>query len=121
MKQLKTTLFLLIAFMSSNAYSQTVGGIPLDSLTSPYIMIVGTGKFLQAGVNVDIDWGQETKFFSSKKEYDLVDEKGKRIDFNSMIDAMNFLHKFGYRFKDAYAITINSSNVYHWIMEKGAI
>jgi hypothetical protein len=47
-----------------------------------------------------------------------LDENGKKISFNSMIDALNYLHKFGYRFKDAYAITINDRNVYHWIMEK---
>ena len=44
--------------------------------------------------------------------------KGKKVEFNSMIDALNFMTTNGYVFEQAYTVTIGQSNVYHFLMSK---
>jgi uroporphyrinogen-III synthase len=69
-------------------------------------------------LTIQIDFGQRTKFFSAGKETILKDEEGKALDFNSMIDALNFMSQNGFEFVNAYAITLGSQNVYHYILKK---
>ena len=51
--------------------------------------IVGTGKVLSSKVKIQIDFGQKTSYFGKYKTF-MVDESGKKIEFNSMVDAMNY-------------------------------
>ncbi len=46
---------------------------------------------------VEIDYGQE----SSKREY-LVDAEGREIEFNSIVDAANYMSSLGWHFEEAY-------------------
>ncbi len=39
------------------------------------------------------------------------------VIFNSMIDALNFMTKNGFEFVDAYAITVDNQNVYHYLLK----
>ena len=52
----------------------------------------------------------------------LVDSTGKDIKFNSMIDALNYLTQFGWRFAQAYVVPSGSSNsisgTTYWILYK---
>lgn len=52
----------------------------------------------------------------------LVDENGKNLSFNSMVDAMNFMGELGWEFEQAYIVTIGSGasaqNVYHWLLSR---
>lgn len=38
-----------------------------------------------------------------------------------MVDAMNYMGNFGWKFVQAYAITIGQSNVYHWLLYKDIV
>ena len=78
--------------------------------------LVGTQKFLSAKVTVEIDMGQNP-YENSK----LVDENGKKITFNSMVDAMNYMGKLGWEFEQAYVVTTNNQNVYHWLLSKDVV
>lgn len=79
-------------------------------------MIVGTRKFLSTNLTIEIDYGQERNFFSDER---LKDTKtGKPIVFNSMIDALNFLGGLGWEFVQAFTITMDNQNVYHFLMKK---
>jgi hypothetical protein len=42
----------------------------------------------------------------------------KKIKFNSMIDAMNFMGTQGWEFVQAYVMTDNNQNVRHWLLKK---
>lgn len=68
-------------------------------------------------VSVSIDFGQKQGWNNS-----LVDEQGKTLRFNSMIDAMNYMSELGREFEQAYVVTGNrDSTVYsvtHWILSK---
>lgn len=68
-------------------------------------------------VKVTVDFGQNVSFWRPG-DMMLVDENGKDIVFNSMVDAMNFMGKLGWEFMQAYVVTEGNQNVYHWLMSK---
>ena len=50
---------------------------------------------------------------------EIRDENDKAVEFNSMIDALNFMTANGYEFVQAYAFSVASGpNVYHYLMRK---
>lgn len=117
---MKKTIFILLVISLSglhDAYTQTVNGVLIKDIDVQYIQIVGTSQLLSNKVSIEIDFGQLNKIFSSK-DTQVKDENGKLVKFNSMIDALNFLSKNGYKFLNAYAITDGNQNVYHYILEK---
>jgi hypothetical protein len=85
-----------------------------------YCQLLGTGKIFSTQVTVQADFGQKTSFWKGV-DY-MRDEKGKKIIFNSMVDAMNYMGLQGWEFVQAYVVTVNSwwskQNVYHWLLKK---
>ena len=73
-------------------------------------------------VKVSIDFGQSTSWLFSMSESRLVDKNGKEIKFNSMIDALNYLTQFGWRFAQAYVVPRGSRDevggTTYWILYK---
>ena len=113
----KLFLVMLAALFCSPVFAQT---------QKFYCEIVGTAKGLKE-VTVAIDFGQEgamrkNVFGGSALRNRLVDENGKPLTFNSMVDAMNFMAELGWKFEAAYAVTMSSmggvQNVYHWLLSK---
>jgi len=80
-----------------------------------YAEIVGTSKFLSKKVTVEIDYGQATSFWESNR---MKNQDGSNKEFNSMVDAMNYMGSLGWDFEQAYVVTIGQQNVYHWLMRK---
>ncbi len=110
MKRIITVLSLLAAiFTSADMFAQS----------RVYCEIVGTEKFMSRKVTIQVDFGQESSFFSDQR---LVDENGKAKVFNSMVDAMNYMGTLGWEFEQAYVVTVgggnSSQNVYHWLLSK---
>jgi len=117
-KNIFTLIFTCFIGLMSN-YAQTVNDIPLKDINVDYMEIVGTGKFMSNKLTIEIDFGQENKYWSSK-DTQLKDANGKLIVFNSMIDALNFFSANGYDFVTAYIVTVgsNNQNVYHYLLKK---
>ena len=85
-----------------------------------YCEIVGTGNITGTKVKIEVDFGQKAKWATPNARF-LVDENGKKMNFNSMMDAVNYLAKFGWELVLAYPITetgISKDNVYHYILCK---
>lgn len=115
MKNLLIISTLLLCSFITNA--QSVNGTPINEIDVEYVMIVGTSQMFSKKVTIDIDFGQNTKFFSSGKETQIKDAEGKDMKFNSMIDALNFMSSSGYEFVNAYAITMGGNqHVYHFVL-----
>ncbi len=112
----KLLLFVIIFVCNLTIKAQTVNDIPLKDIDVEYVRIVGTSKLLTTKLTIELDFGQRTKFFSSGKETIVKDEDGKAIDFNSMVDALNFMSKNGFEFVTAYAISVGNQNVYHYLL-----
>lgn len=113
-------LFLSVTFILVTTFltAQTVNDVPIKDIDVEYVQIVGTQKVIGNKVIIQIDFGQETKYFKQWNQTMLKDEEGKQVNFNSMIDALNFMSANGYDFKDAYTITIGNQNVYHYLLQK---
>ncbi len=117
MKKLFIAAFLGIAGF---AFSQTVNNIPIKDINVEYIEIVGYGRLFSNKVDVDLDFGQNTKFFSGKNDLIILDEKGKVVKFNSVIDALNFMSANGYPLQHVYTMNNpeDNSTIVHYILRK---
>ena len=105
---MRKIVFLLMLMLSNFAYSQK------NEMHRVYCELLGTSKFLSNKVTVSVDFGQEGSEWESK----LVDKNGKAITFNSMVDAMNYMGCLGWKFEQAYVVTVGQQNVYHWLLSK---
>ena len=112
----KLTLTFMLLICATFLKAQTVNDIPIRDIDVEYVQIVGTSKLFSTKLIIQIDFGQRTKFFSSGKETIVKDEEGKALDFNSMVDALNFMSKNGFEFVNAHAITMGNQNVYHYLL-----
>ena len=112
------TALLLFVFSYSQISAQTVNDIPISELGVEYVRIVGTAKNMSNKVKIEIDFGQENKFFSSNKDTMVKDKKGKKKVFESMIDALNFMHSNGYEFVSANAFSHGGQDIYHYMLRK---
>lgn len=70
---------------------------------------------------VELDFGQYASWWSADRN--LVDENGESIQFNSVLDAVNYMAARGWIFEQMYVVqtfTKGDSNTpaYHWIMSK---
>lgn len=111
MKQLLLTIVLAVLVVAATA----------QETRKTFCQIVGTGKVLSAKIRVQIDFGQKRSYWNQYKNF-MVDETGKRIEFYSMVDAMNYLAKFRWKFEQAYAVTVGGGeNVYHWLLSKDIV
>lgn len=107
---MKKCLLILGTLICINLYSQETHRV--------YCELLGVGKLLSEKVTVKVDFGQEVNYWTEYYNQFLVDENGKKITFNSMVDAMNYMGKFGWKFEQAYVITTAYQNVYHWLLSK---
>ena len=64
------------------------------------------GMGLTTKTNIVVNFGQVNKFTSNHK---LVDESGKPISFESMVDALNYMAAQGWDFVQAYNMGNNAT------------
>lgn len=110
----KYILTFVMFFVIMTSYSQT---------RKYYCEIKGTQKALSAGLKIIFDFGTSQVYsiwntLSSKQK--LVDENGEEIEFNSMVDAANYMVERGWEFQQAYSSAYDSQVVQHWIFYKVA-
>ena len=104
--------------LSALGFAQTVNDVPLKDIDVDYVQIIGTGRSLSTKVNVEIDFGQETKSISFKNGTNIKDERGRNVKFNSMMDALNFMSSNGYSFQFAYTTNNEKDEAVYYILKK---
>lgn len=105
-------------FLTLSAMLIAVAVSAQDRYTA-YAELLGYQKGLfSRKVKVSVDFGQDVSFWKSSSDMKIVSEDGKDIVFNSMVDAMNFMGKCGWKFEQAYVVTEGNQNVYHWLLSK---
>lgn len=108
MRKLAILIILLAGFASAFAQEKY----------TVYAELLGHQKGLfSRKVKVTVDFGQNVSFWRPG-DMKIVDSNGKDMVFNSMVDAMNFMGKCGWKFVQAYVVTTSGQNVHHWLMEK---
>ncbi len=87
-----------------------------------YAELSASSRLFSSKVNVAIDFGQSTSWLGAMNESMIVDKNGKEIKFNSMIDAMNYLGQFGWKFAQAYVVPHGGKEdvggTVYWILYK---
>jgi hypothetical protein len=128
----KTTLLLVLLVSALMGYAQDVLDIAPAQVSEVegfnpaakrvYAELSCEGQLFSTKVKVSIDFGQSTSWLSSMSESRLVDRNGKDIKFNSMIDALNYLAQFGWRFAQAYVVPRGTRDevggTTYWILYK---
>ncbi len=112
---------LTLAFLATlqSSFSQSIDGYEISKIETEFIEIRGRQKFLSTNIVIQVDFGQDRSFLQSGKKTSITDEEGKFVNFNSMVDALNFFAKYGYKFEQAYVVTDSSKqNVYHYLLSK---
>lgn len=76
-----------------------------------YCEIIGWQKLMNSNEvgKIDIDFGQKRSVWGN---HSLVDENGKTIKFNSMVDAMNFMSEKGWELVSTY----HDTSRIHWVL-----
>lgn len=87
----------------TSTYAQTVNGVLLKDLDSEYVQIIGEPKLLSDKINLVVDYGQERKRLYSKPMM-LMDTANREMEFNSMIDALNFMARNGYELVESFGV-----------------
>ena len=80
-------------------------------------------KALSAGLKIVFDFGESPVYSiwnGLKSQQKMVDENGKEIDFNSMVDAANYMSEKGWNFQQAYTSFYEGNVIHHWIFYKEA-
>jgi hypothetical protein len=108
-----TILFLALA---QKSFSQNTE-IDSNLVVWTYCELVGTLKFMSNKVTVEVDYGQEIKSWSFQDDRIVDPATGKPKNFNSMVDAMNFMGESGWEFVQAYVVTSGNQNIYHWLLK----
>lgn len=84
--------------------SQTVDGVPLSEINVNYIELNPIGRVFSSKVRIQVDFGQD-RSRGRVNESQIMDSDGKPMEFNSLVDALNFFDQLGYEFFES-----NSTN-----------
>jgi len=95
-----------------------VDEVNVNELPIKYIQVLAVGKWFSNKVKIYVDYGQYKKWVEGGHGSIIRHKDGQPIQFNSVMHAINFFGNNGWRFVDAYAITIDNSHVYHYYFEK---
>ena len=117
---MKKIMILIAALcVSVTAFAQNSSEAPARTF-KVYCEIVtaySAGLFTER-TTVNIDFGQQTDFWESDKE--LLDETGRPIVFNNILDALNYMGERGWELVQEYFdISYKTDNPrHHWVLCK---
>ena len=103
MKFIFTSSLLLFSFI---CFSQDT------AMVEQYCKVIVWDASLLSNTTIDVNFGEKR---SSWKDYTLRNENGKRMQFNSEVDALNYLGKRGWKLVNAFAAKDSS---YWYIFKK---
>jgi hypothetical protein len=114
MKKLIAALALGMFSFSGNA-QVIVDGVDINKMDLHYVELVGQTRFISlTKIKVFVDYGQELSW----RQQTIEDNSGERASFNSMVEALNFMHENGWEFVSNYHINNDGSLMYHYILQR---
>lgn len=96
-------LFLSLLFcINFSLKAQLVNGVLIKDFNAEYLQITERELlFRGTKINLLINYGQPTKMDGNVEKL-LRDSTGKKMEFNSLIDALNFMNENGYELAHPY-------------------
>lgn len=117
MKRFLFSVLLLLVAILPPAYAQTasVSQEPATAKrTEEYCQLRALAR-LNGRYVISIDYGQQRKLISRNL---FRDATGQAVEFNSVIDALNWLNEQGWEFVNAYALVEENQSVSYYIMRR---
>lgn len=110
---MRKILFVLLLFSSWNLSAQDTTAY---KRTEEYADLIAQQKPLSMKFNYSIDYGQETSLWADNRA--RIDD-GRLAEFNSTIDAMNYMNSKGWEFVNAIFTTNGAGgSAYHYIFKR---
>jgi hypothetical protein len=107
---MKNILILTLLFCSLHSFAQN------DTIkVEQFCQIIAVPRLLSNKVTIDIDFGEEKKFWDDTRLKTWEDKVRK---FNTIIDAMNYMGKQGWSFINAYPVKNNDTEIFHFAFRK---
>jgi hypothetical protein len=108
---MKKTIILFVLIVGTlHSYAQT------DSIkVEQFCQVIASPRLLSNKVTIDIDFGDEKKFWSDTR---LRTGEGRVKKFNTIIDAMNFMGREGWSFINAYPVKNGDTEIFHFAFRK---
>jgi hypothetical protein len=115
---MKKILLILLFVIPTFCYAQT-NQPDSTKAKEVYCMVIATGKLFSNKVSIQVDFGQETSWWKGRHGDQIKDETGQVVNFNSVIDALNYMATKGWVFVNAYALSEGTSGrVLNYIMRR---
>lgn len=113
-------LILLISFAIlsfSASFSQViVDEVDINNLDLTYIKLTGVNtSVFGVKYKIYVDYGQKVKMFKAAK---IKNSEGKNMKFNTMIDALNFMSKNGWKFVTYSETNVNGKIITAYLLER---
>lgn len=81
-----------------------------------YAEVVATPRLLSNKVTIDIDYGEERSIWKDNR---VKAEDGKAKKFNTVVDALNYMGKEGWKLVNAFPyLTGGNTQVFHYVFKK---
>ena len=106
-------LALLLTAAALHGQSQQLPAASAGTARTEEYCMLNVRHKLNGKVNISIDYGQRQKLFSANI---FRDEAGRPVEFNSVIDALNWLNSQGWEFVNAYGDEGDEAS--HYIMRR---
>jgi hypothetical protein len=92
-----------------------VKGVNINELKSVYyVELIAVANEATGKVTAEVDYGQ-----GNSEEHIITEKDGKHRNFESVIDALNFMHKNGWEFLNAFELkTKQHGNAYHFLLKR---
>ncbi len=108
MKKILTIGIFLISTIATNAQTDT-------SKIEQYCQVIATPKLFSNKVTIDIDFGEEKSFWRDTR---LKTDGSKIRNFNTIIDALNYMGREGWVFINAYPVRLGDTEIFHFAFKK---
>ena len=108
---MKNFTFLFFMLVTFSTYAQQD-----SSRVEQYCEVIATEVIMSKKVAIDIDYGEGRSIWKDNR---LRAENGKLKKFNSLIDALNFLGKEGWKLVNAFPFSSGTGPAaYHYVFKK---
>ncbi|PHS63950.1 MAG: hypothetical protein COB12_08810 [Flavobacterium sp.] len=113
----KIILLFSILFITQFSYSQVfVEDVDINELDIKYIQLIGVNtSMFGVKFKVFVDYGQKAKMM---KADGIKDSEGETKKFNTMIDALNFMHSNGWKYINYTEAEFSGKIRYVYLLEK---
>jgi len=116
MKKIYLLSVILFSFINLCFSQVTVENVNINELDIKYCQLSGYNKsFFGQNIIVTVDYGQK---FDFGKKQQIKGPDNKPIEFNSMIDALNFMEKNGWEYVNNYAVSSSGGSIYHYLLKR---